>query len=74
MIPVRRHFRSEILKYVWYFIRLFVPLHPLWYSNLKVNGEAKTSDESITLTFDVKNTGNPVKKPLREFYFSETIL
>ena len=32
VIPVRRHFRSEILKYVWYFIRLFVPLHPLWYS------------------------------------------
>jgi alanine-alpha-ketoisovalerate/valine-pyruvate aminotransferase len=26
---------SEILKYIWYFARLFVPLHPLWYSKLK---------------------------------------
>ena len=42
------------------------------YSNLKVNGEAKTSDESITLTFDVKNTGKMAADEIAQVYLSPT--
>jgi beta-glucosidase len=42
------------------------------YSNLKVNGEAKTSDESITLTFDVKNTGKIAADEIAQVYLSPT--
>ena len=42
------------------------------YSNLKVNGEAKTSDESITLTFGVKNTGKIAADEIAQVYLSPT--
>lgn len=42
------------------------------YSNLKVEGEAKTSDEAITLTFDVKNTGNMAADEVAQLYLSPT--
>jgi len=42
------------------------------YCNLKVNGEAKTSDESLTLTFDVKNTGKMAADEIAQVYLSPT--
>ena len=42
------------------------------YSNLKVNGEASTTDESIGLTFDVKNTGKMAADEIAQIYLSPT--
>ncbi len=42
------------------------------YSNLKVNGEASTTDESINLTFDVKNTGKMAADEIAQIYLSPT--
>jgi len=42
------------------------------YSNLKVSGEASTQDESISLTFDVKNTGNIAADEIAQVYLSPT--
>ena len=40
------------------------------YSNLKVNQEAATTDEAITLTFDVKNTGSVKGDEIAQIYLS----
>ena len=40
------------------------------YSNLQVASEAKTSDESITLTFEVKNTGKMAADEVAQIYLS----
>ena len=42
------------------------------YANLKVNGEAKTTDESISLSFDVKNTGEMAADEIAQIYLSPT--
>ena len=42
------------------------------YSNLKVDNEAKTSDEAVTLTFDIKNTGNMAADEVAQLYLSPT--
>ena len=42
------------------------------YSNLKIDNEAKTSDESVTLTFDIKNTGNVAADEAAQLYLSPT--
>jgi beta-glucosidase len=42
------------------------------YSNLKVAGEASTSDESISLTFDIKNTGEVAADEVAQIYLSPT--
>ena len=42
------------------------------YANLKMNGEAKTSDESITLSFDIKNTGKMAADEVAQIYISPT--
>ena len=42
------------------------------YANLKVNGEAKTTDESISLSFDVKNTGKMAADEVAQIYLSPT--
>ena len=42
------------------------------YSNLKMNDEAKTSDESVTLSFDVKNTGRMAADEIAQLYLSPT--
>ena len=42
------------------------------YANLKMNGEAKTSDESITVSFDVKNTGKMAADEVAQIYISPT--
>ena len=42
------------------------------YSNLKIDNEAKTSDESVTLTFDIKNTGNVAADEVAQLYLSPT--
>ena len=42
------------------------------YANLKVNGEAKTSDESISISFDVKNTGKMAADEVAQIYLSPT--
>ena len=42
------------------------------YANLKVNGEAKTTDESISLSFDVKNTGEMAADEIAQIYLSST--
>ena len=42
------------------------------YANLKVNGEASTADESISLTFDVKNTGQVAADEIAQIYLSPT--
>ena len=42
------------------------------YSNLKVNGEASTTDESISLSFDVKNTGKMAADEIAQIYLSPT--
>ena len=40
------------------------------YSNLKMNNEAKTTDESITLSFEVKNTGKMAADEIAQVYLS----
>jgi len=40
------------------------------YANLKVNKEAKTTDESISLSFDVKNTGKMAADEIAQIYLS----
>ena len=42
------------------------------YANLKINGEAKTSDESISISFDIKNTGKMVAEEVAQIYLSPT--
>lgn len=42
------------------------------YSNLKVTPEAKTSDKSITLSFEVKNTGDRDADEIAQLYLSPT--
>ena len=42
------------------------------YANLKVNGEASTTDESISLSFDVKNTGQMAADEIAQIYLSPT--
>ena len=42
------------------------------YTNLKVNSEAKTSDESIELSFEVKNTGQMAGTEIAQIYLSPT--
>ena len=42
------------------------------YANLKVNNEAKTTDESISLSFDVKNTGKMAADEIAQIYLSPT--
>ena len=42
------------------------------YANLKVNGEASTTDESICLSFDVKNTGKMAADEIAQIYLSPT--
>ena len=40
------------------------------YSNLKMKNEAKTTDESITLSFEVKNTGKMAADEIAQVYLS----
>ena len=42
------------------------------YANLKVDGEASTTDESISLSFDVKNTGQMAADEIAQIYLSPT--
>lgn len=42
------------------------------YSNLKIDKEANTSDKSITLSFDVKNTGDMDADEVSQIYISPT--
>ena len=42
------------------------------YSNLKVTGEAATKDESISLSFEVKNTGEVTADEVVQIYLSPT--
>lgn len=42
------------------------------YSDLKIANEAKTSDEVVTLTFNVKNTGNVAADEIAQLYLSPT--
>ena len=42
------------------------------YSNLKIANVAKTSDEAVTLTFDIKNTGNVAADEIAQLYLSPT--
>ena len=42
------------------------------YSNLKVTGEAATKDESISLSFEVKNTGEVTADEVAQIYLSPT--
>ena len=42
------------------------------YSNLKVAGEASTKDESISLSFEVKNTGEMAADEVAQIYLSPT--
>ena len=42
------------------------------YSNLKVAGEASTNDESVSLTFEVKNTGEVAADEVAQIYLSPT--
>ena len=42
------------------------------YANLKVTGEASTTDESISLSFDVKNTGKMAADEIAQIYLSPT--
>lgn len=42
------------------------------YSDLKIANEAKTSDEAVTLTFNVKNTGNVAADEVAQLYLSPT--
>ena len=43
-----------------------------FYSNLKVDGEAQTTDESINLSFEVKNTGKVAGDEIAQVYLSPT--
>ncbi|MBO7109841.1 MAG: glycoside hydrolase family 3 C-terminal domain-containing protein [Prevotella sp.] len=40
------------------------------YANLKVNSEASTADESISLAFDIKNTGEMAADEIAQIYLS----
>ena len=42
------------------------------YSNLQVNKEASTADQSIDLSFEVKNTGKMAADEIAQIYFSPT--
>ena len=42
------------------------------YSNLKVNSEASTADQSISLSFEVKNTGEVAADEIAQIYLSPT--
>ena len=42
------------------------------YSNLKADKEAKTADQSISLTFEVKNTGKVAATEIAQIYLSPT--
>ena len=42
------------------------------YANLKVNSEASTADESISLAFDIKNTGEMAADEIAQIYLSPT--
>ncbi len=42
------------------------------YSNLKVNKETLTADESVNLTFDVKNSGQMAADEIAQIYLSPT--
>ena len=42
------------------------------YQNLQVNSEAKTSDDSVELTFQVKNTGDVKADEIAQIYLSPT--
>ena len=42
------------------------------YSNLQMNEEAKTTDEAINLTFEVKNTGDMAADEIAQIYLSPT--
>ena len=42
------------------------------YANLKVDGEVSTTDESISLSFDVKNTGQMAADEIAQIYLSPT--
>ena len=42
------------------------------YANLKVDSEAKTNDESINLSFEVKNTGQMAGTEIAQIYLSPT--
>ena len=42
------------------------------YSNLKVAGEASTADQSINLSFEVKNTGKVASDEVAQIYLSPT--
>ena len=42
------------------------------YSNLKVNSEASTADQSIGLSFEVKNTGEAAADEIAQIYLSPT--
>ena len=42
------------------------------YANLKINSEASTTDESISLSFDIKNTGQMAADEVAQIYLSPT--
>ena len=42
------------------------------YANLKINSEASTADESISLSFDIKNTGQMAADEVAQIYLSPT--
>ena len=42
------------------------------YSNLKIDNEAKTNSEAVTITFDIKNTGNVTADEIAQLYLSPT--
>lgn len=42
------------------------------YSNLKMDEKAKTTDEAITLTFDIENTGDRAGDEIAQIYLSPT--
>lgn len=42
------------------------------YANLKINSEASTADESISLSFDIKNTGQMAASEVAQVYLSPT--
>ncbi|MDR0570938.1 MAG: glycoside hydrolase family 3 C-terminal domain-containing protein [Clostridiales Family XIII bacterium] len=41
------------------------------YSNLRVNGTSFTADDTVEVTFDLKNTGNVKGKEVAELYFAQ---
>jgi len=44
------------------------------YSNLKVNGQPTTADESVSLSFEVKNTGEMAADEIAQVYLSPTAI